>query len=157
MNHTAYIGLGSNVGDHHAILRRALAQMDAAPDVSVVRVSRFIVTEPVGPPQGLYLNAVAMVATNLSPAALLERLQSIEAALGRDRSVEVRWGPRTCDLDIELYDDLVVDTETLTIPHPEMHRREFVLRPLVEIAPHAAHPVFGKTAAELLAEMEGAA
>ncbi len=157
MDHTAYIGLGSNVGDHHAILRGALARMAASEGVSVLRVSRFMLTEPVGPPQGWYLNAVAMLAVELTPTALLARLQSIETALGRDRSREVRWGPRTCDLDIELFDDLVMDTETLTIPHPRMHEREFVLRPLVEIAPHALHPTLGKTAAELLAELEGKA
>ncbi len=153
MAHTAYIGLGGNVGDHRDTLVRALKMLADTDGVDVTRTSRFITTAPVGPPQGRYLNAAAVVVTELSPAELLHRLQEIETALGRDRSREVRWGPRTCDLDIELIDDLVIDTDELTVPHPHMHERMFVLGPLGEIAPGAMHPVLGKTVGELLDEL----
>jgi len=154
MKHLVYIGLGSNVGDHRDILNRALAMLDATDAVEVARVSRFIESEPMGPPQGRYVNAAAEVRTDLSPAELLTRLHEIEAALGRDRAVEVRWGPRTCDLDIELIDDMIIDTPELTAPHPRMHERDFVLRPMVELAPRLVHPVLGKTMQQLLADLE---
>ena len=156
---TALIGLGGNLGDRRANLRKALALLNRAPGVRVLSVSRFIETAPVGGPagQGRYLNAAARAETTLSPADLLAALHRIEAALGRDRKREVRWGPRTCDLDILLMGSMIVKTKDLTIPHPRMHERLFVLRPLAKIAPRAVHPILHKTVARLLVELEGRA
>ena len=152
----AYIGLGSNLGRRELTLMTALKVMDDVPDLRVRRVSQFIETEPVEGPtdQGKYVNAVVEVETTLEPPALLAALHRLEAALGRDRRVERRWGPRTCDLDILLMGSTMLDSDELTVPHPRMHLRAFVLRGLAEIAPQAVHPVLNKTAAELLADLE---
>lgn len=153
----ALIGLGSNLGDRQGTLQGALAMLGRVPGVRVLAVSAFHETEPVGGPagQGPYLNAAAELETALAPRELLAALHGIERSLGRDREREVRWGPRTCDLDILLIGRQVVNTPELTIPHPRMHERLFVLRPLAQIAPSAAHPVLRKTVAALLAALEG--
>ncbi len=149
----AYIGLGANLGDPRRQVEEALARLAAAPEVEVLRVSSLYLNPPLGPPeQPWYVNAVAQVRTRLTPEELLRVLHRIEEELGRVRGE--RWGPRLLDLDLLLYDGLILSGPDLQIPHPEMHRRAFVLVPLAEIAPQAWHPGLEKTAAELLAELD---
>lgn len=149
MLHRACIGFGSNLGDRSATIRAAADELRAAPGVQSVRRSSMHETDPVGGPPGqpAYLNAAAVVETTLSPRELLDRLLEIERQLGRQR--RERWGPRTIDLDLLLYDDRVIDEPGLTVPHPRMHERRFVLEPLVEIAPDMIHPVLRATVREL--------
>ena len=128
-----YLGLGSNLGNRHANIETAVRLM-AAHDITVLKISSLIETDPVGePPQRKFLNAVAKVETHLSPKTLLKNLNSIEAELGRERSI--KNGPRTIDIDILLYDQVNITSPKLTIPHPRMHERAFVLGPLNEIEP----------------------
>ena len=145
---TAYIGLGSNLGDRRASLERALALLGQTAGVTVLGVSAFIETDPVGgPPQGRFLNAAAAVETALDPHALLRALLGIEDQLGRVRREEN--GPRIIDLDLLLYEDRIIETADLVLPHPRMHERRFVLAPLAEIAPHAVHPGLRRTVRQL--------
>ncbi|MCZ7647808.1 MAG: 2-amino-4-hydroxy-6-hydroxymethyldihydropteridine diphosphokinase [Planctomycetota bacterium] len=150
--HTAYVALGSNLGDRAEHLKAALAELPRR-GVEVVRVSSFFETEPVEPPPGEehlnYLNAAAEVRTALEPRRLLDVLHYIEGRQGRVRTGR-RHEARTLDLDLLLYDDRVEDEEGLCLPHPRMSRRRFVLAPLAEIAPEAWHPVAKKTVRELL-------
>lgn len=155
MEQIAYIGLGSNLGDREVTLRQAIMMMDELTGVEVTALSHLLETDPVGGPagQGRYLNGVAQAKVTVSPQEVLAGLQEIEQALGRNRLIEERWGPRTCDLDLLLMGDLVWDTPDLVIPHPRMHLRKFVLEALAEIAPAVRHPVLKKTAAEMLADL----
>jgi 2-amino-4-hydroxy-6-hydroxymethyldihydropteridine diphosphokinase len=149
----ALIGLGSNLGDRRAALEGAMAALGSTPEVVVRHVSSFHETEPVGGPpgQGRYLNAAAALETTLDPFALLHLLQAIEAQFGRVRTV--RHGERTLDLDLLLFDDLIINTPELTVPHPEFAARRFVLAPLAEIAPNAVDPISKRMIAELLASL----
>jgi 2-amino-4-hydroxy-6-hydroxymethyldihydropteridine diphosphokinase len=135
---SAYLALGSNLGDRLATLQRAVDLLDALPGVEVRRSSRVYETEPVGPPQPAYLNAVVEVRTDLGPRELLEACLAVEAELGRVRAE--RWGPRTLDVDVLTYEDRTVDEPDLVVPHPRMHERAFVLVPLLELDPDPRLP-----------------
>lgn len=154
----AYLGLGANLGARLKTLRECIRRLDGHPNISVVAKSPYYETGPQGgPPQPQFINAVVGIETGLSPQELLKVVQRIEHGLGRRRSVERRWGPRTIDIDILLYDDVVIDEEGLKIPHPMMHQRRFVLEPLADIAPAALHPVLKKTISQLLGDVKGSA
>lgn len=130
--HTVYIGIGSNLGDRKANIEKAVRLVKLIKKVKVKRISSIYETKPVGgPPQEDFLNGVFEIETSLSPFMLLEELQKIEKYLGRKRSV--KNGPRTIDLDILLFGNKKIDTKELKIPHPRMHKREFVLRGLREL------------------------
>ena len=147
---TAYLSLGSNLGDRAASLRAAIAQLDAAG--RLVAVSSFYETQPVDvPDQPWFLNCVAAIETEKTPRALLQLALQDEAEMGRLRMRDK--GARNIDIDVVLFGDRVVNEPGLKIPHPAMQRRRFVLEPLVEIAPEARQPELGKTVRELLAEL----
>jgi 2-amino-4-hydroxy-6-hydroxymethyldihydropteridine diphosphokinase len=132
----AYIGLGSNRSDPHAQLDAALTAMSALPSTRLAAVSPRYWTDPVGDPdQPEFLNAVVALETGLEPLVLLGELQRIEKDQGRDREPGRRWGPRTIDLDLLVFGTETIDTAELTVPHPRMSERAFVLRPLVDVSP----------------------
>ncbi|MDO8684439.1 MAG: 2-amino-4-hydroxy-6-hydroxymethyldihydropteridine diphosphokinase [Armatimonadota bacterium] len=152
---TAFLGLGSNLGDREENLRSALQEMEKRGAARTVKVSSFYETAPVGyTDQPDFINAVAQVETMLQPAELLATILDVEKALGRERTI--RWGPRVIDIDILLYDDISIEEPGLVIPHPEMTRRGFVLKPLAEIAPDLILPGgnTAREAAEVIASAE---
>lgn len=148
----AAIALGSNLGDSATILGQALEELERVKEIKLEVHSRWYQTVAIGPPQPDYLNGCAILQVNLSPVDLLDKLLEIEQLFGRIR--RDRWGPRTLDLDLLFYDDLILETPELQIPHPRCRERAFVLIPLAEIAPDWRDPVTGKTIRELLGELE---
>lgn len=144
-----FIGLGSNTGDKIENIKKAIEELGKVPENKVVDVSTLYRTEPVGGvDQDWFVNAVAELETTLSPRELLNTLLDVERGLGRVRNV--KWGPRTIDLDILLYDDLIMDEEGLSIPHPLLQERGFVLVPMAEIAPKVIHPRLKKDMSEIM-------
>jgi 2-amino-4-hydroxy-6-hydroxymethyldihydropteridine diphosphokinase len=148
------LGLGSNLGNSAQRLDEALDLLNHRPGIELLRRSKYIQTSPVGGPAGQedYLNAAAVVITSLSPQELLAACQRIETELDRVRLE--RWGPRTIDIDLLLYDDLTVREPELMIPHPLMHERRFVLEPAAEIVDEMVHPVLGLTIAQMLKNLD---
>ena len=153
MSHTVYIALGTNIGDRAVNMQQALKELESIMQVE----ERSPIYET--PPWGLvdqpdFLNQVVRGETELSPVELIKALKEIEAEMGRVPTI--RYGPRLIDLDLLLYDDLVFETEKLSIPHPRMRGRAFVLVPLADLAPEIIHPVYGETVIEMLAEVDPA-
>lgn len=149
--HDVCLSIGSNMGDKKAHLDFGVSQLEKETQVKDVKVSSYIETEPYGvTEQAVFLNACLRMKTLMTPKELLEKLHEIEKAQGRERIR--RWGPRTLDMDILFYDDLIYESEDLIIPHIDMHNREFVLRPLAQLCPGKVHPVTGKTVLEMLKE-----
>lgn len=151
--HKAYIALGSNIGDRKQHLLNAIRGMKAHPHIMVQEISEFIETKAYGGvEQDDFLNGVMEIETLLTPTELLEFLHELESAELRERVL--RWGPRTLDLDIIFYDNLVYEDENLIIPHVDMQNRDFVIEPMVQIAPNMRHPIYKKTMTELLERLE---
>lgn len=145
---TAYIGIGSNLGDREENCEKALAILEQK-GIKTVKRSSMIETEPWGvKEQPKFMNMAVEVTTDLLPDQLLQKLKEVETEMGRTETT--RWGPRVIDLDILFYNDMVMNSPGIDIPHPHMHEREFVLQPLTEIAPDKIHPVLKKSVRELL-------
>lgn len=150
--HQVFLSIGSNMGDKRAYIEQAVKELKAVRGIQVEKCSRLIETKPYGyTEQDDFLNGAIELRTIFTPEELLEKLHEIEAHANRSR--EIHWGPRTLDLDILMYDDLMIYSEKLAIPHIDMHNRIFVLEPLNEIAPYAIHPVFQKAVCQLYMEL----
>lgn len=151
-----YLGLGSNLGDRQAMLRDATGAVSALPGTELIACSPTYETPPMGPQnQGAYLNMAAHLRTRQEPVDFVAALQQIERELGRaDPKARRHWGPREIDIDILLFGDRVLTEPTLTVPHPGMHERWFVLKPLSDIAPAAVHPVLQQSVQGLLDQLQ---
>ncbi len=151
--HEAFIAMGSNIGQSRELIEEAVRKLNLAEDIRVEKVSELIVTKPYGvTDQPDFINGVMKITTLKTPHELLDTLHKIEAEAGRQRVL--RWGPRTLDLDIIFYDDIILEDDDLCIPHVDMQNRDFVLKPLTMIAPYKIHPVLNKRVKEMLDELE---
>ncbi|ABS35268.1 2-amino-4-hydroxy-6-hydroxymethyldihydropteridine diphosphokinase [Clostridium botulinum] len=150
--HTVYVAFGSNIGEKESYIKRALEKIEER-GMEIIKVSSIYETEPYGVlDQDSFLNGVVKIETNLTPEDLIGELLNIEKQLNRVR--ERRWGPRTIDLDIIFYDDLIINEKDLVIPHKDMENREFVLKPLCDIDENFIHPVLKKSVRELYDELK---
>jgi 2-amino-4-hydroxy-6-hydroxymethyldihydropteridine diphosphokinase len=147
--HQVYIGIGSNLGNKRENYLEALERIAKTPKTRIIKESSVYESQPLGDSKEWFINGVIEIETELKPELLLTKFKNIERAMGR-KKVRKRWGARIIDLDILLYDSLVMNKKTLKIPHPEMHQRKFVLIPLSELAPQVIHPVLGTSISELL-------
>lgn len=151
--HQVYLSIGSNMGDKSGYLKEAIEKLGQIKGIKDIKVSELIETEPYGGvEQDSFLNGCLSLATILTPEELLGEMNRIEAEAGRKRLIH--WGPRTLDLDMIFYDNLVTEDSKLILPHPDMQNRDFVLRPLSELCPYKCHPVTGKRVIEMLKELE---
>src|SRR5215510_14642525 len=154
MPHRVHIGIGSNLGDRRANTMEAIDRVSQLPGTRVMRAASLYESEPLGDAKTWFVNSVIEIDTDLAADALLKKLQAIEEAMGRKRVKGKRWGSRVIDLDILLFDQDVIDKRNLKIPHPELHKRRFVLLPLAELAPHVVHPQLGQSVSTLLATVK---
>ncbi len=151
--HNAFIAVGANMGDKVSNIETAMKTIDDAWHTSIIRKSKLIETEPVGyTDQDTFVNGVFEIKTLLSPVKLIRWLLSIEQELKRERII--KWGPRTIDLDVIYYDDIITSLEEIVIPHPRMHERAFVLEPLNEIAPYKMHPILNLRTFQMLEQLD---
>ena len=149
MPHQVYIGIGSNLGNKRENYLEALERIAKTPKTRIIKESSVYESQPLGDSKEWYINGVIEIETELKPELLLKKFKNIERAMGR-KKVRKRWGARIIDIDILLYDSLVMNKKSLKIPHPEMHQRKFVLIPLSEVAPQVIHPVLSVSMSELL-------
>lgn len=150
--HEAFVAFGSNLGGKEKFIDEAIEALSNLPQINIVAISDKIVTEPYGNvEQDVFLNGVMKIETLLSADELLQILQKVEEHAGRER--KIHWGPRTLDLDIIFYDDDIISEDDLIVPHPDMKNRDFVLKPLMQIAPYKLHPVYRKTISDMYAEL----
>ena len=150
--HEAFVAFGSNLGDKEKFIDEAIEALSNLPQINIVAISDKIVTEPYGNvEQDVFLNGVMKIETLLPADELLQILQKVEEHAGRER--KIHWGPRTLDLDIIFYDDDIISEDDLIVPHPDMKNRDFVLKPLMQIAPYKLHPVYRKTISDMYTEL----